>query len=184
MEETSFDSTSEFVQPASMEEARAALEEIKIAKKELGLEKKEIAEETRQLRAEYSSKTSKRATAGKGVGGLVSKKVGKASKKVASYRSSYDRKNLAEELEPLEERRAAIEDELLELDRQKLEIEKWMSAQKLETEQEKAAQKAAKASETVAQTAQIELLTSLKERGILTEEEFEAEKELVLAGDE
>jgi hypothetical protein len=113
-----------------MEEARARLDEVKLRKKELNLENKQVSEEMRVLRAEYSTETGKRATRGKGVGALISKDLGRAAKKAASLRNSYDRKDLAVQLEPLEDRRAAIEEEIIALDAEKLEIEKWMSAQK------------------------------------------------------
>ena len=173
--------------PTSMEEARARLDEIKLKKKELQLEKKQVSEEMRKLRAEYSTKTGKRATRGKGVGAVLSKDLGQATRKVASLRNSYDRKNLSVDLEPLEERRAAIEDELIELDRQKLETEKWMSDHKGEqgkpkSAPTKAAPQPAAVEETDARIAQLEQLASLKERGILTDAEFEKEKQRILGG--
>jgi predicted nucleic acid-binding Zn-ribbon protein len=186
MEQTAFSPTADPIPPDSMEEARARLEEIKLEKKELNLEKKQVSEEMRELRAEYSTDTGKRATRGKGVGALISDDLGRAAKKVASVRNSYDRKGLAIELEPLEERRAAIEEELIALDAEKLEIEKWMSAQKSgtgkSTRKETTPASSPAATDTDARIAQLEQLASLKERGILTDEEFLAEKQRILAG--
>jgi len=118
MEQTSSNPAPDFVPPASIEEARARLDEIKLRKKELNLEKKQVSEEMRELRAEYSTKTGKRATRGKGVGAVISDDLGRAARKAASLRNSYARRNLSVELEPLEGRRAAIETELIELDKQ------------------------------------------------------------------
>lgn len=187
MEQAPPSPTAGFVPPASMEEARARLEEIKLEKKELNLEKKQVSEEMRVLRAEYSSETGKRATRGKGVGALISDDLGRAAKKAASLRNSYDRKDLAVELEPLEERRASIEEQLIALDAEKLEIEKWMSAQKSgtgkSTRKETTPASSPAASDADARVAQLEQLASLKERGILTEEEFLAEKQRILSGE-
>ena len=139
----------------------------------------------RETPALYSTKTGMRATRGKGVGAVISDDLGRAARKAASLRNSYDRRNLSVELEPLEERRAAIETELIELDKQKLETEKWISAHKAGAEKrqsapKKAAPQPAAAGDADVPVAQLEQLASLKERGILTEAEFETEKQRIL----
>jgi len=180
--------------PTSMEEAKAQLAEIKLKKSELTTAKKNVIEQQRQLRAEYTDNVRDRSTAGKGVGALISKDVGKAAKKVASLQNSYDRKDLATELEPLEQQRVEIESAIAELDQQKLRIDKWMADEKAAAKTSKAAPAPAVA-ETQQQTppatppaasddriAKLKDLASLKESGILTEEEFQAEKQRILAG--
>ena len=184
--------------PRSLEEAKAQLAEIKLKKNELSVAKKGVMEAMRQRRAEYTDKTRDRATAGKGVGALVSKDFGKARRKVASVQNSYDREALARDLEPMEKQRAQIEAEIAKLDQDKLRIDKWVA-------DEKAAAKASKAAKAASTPAPVKLpprqetpvaapaasddriaklkdLADLKESGILTEEEFQAEKQRVLAG--
>jgi len=108
---------------------------------------------------------------------------------VASLQNSYDRKDLATELEPLEQQRVEIEAAIAELDQQKLRIDKWMADEKAAAKTSKAAPAPAVA-ETQQQTppasddriAKLKDLASLKESGILTEEEFQAEKQRILAG--
>ena len=180
--------------PTSMEEAKAQLAEIKLKKSELTTAKKNVIEQQRQLRAEYTDNVRDRSTAGKGVGALISKDVGKAAKKVASLQNSYDRKDLATELEPLEQQRVEIESAIAELDQQKLRIDKWMADEKAAAKTSKAAP-APVAAETQPQMppatapaasddriAKLKDLASLKEFGILTEEEFQAEKQRILSG--
>ena len=153
-----------------------------------------MIEQQRQLRAEYTDNVRDRSTAGKGVGALISKDVGKAAKKVASLQNSYDRKDLATELEPLEQQRVEIESAIAELDQQKLRIDKWMADEKAAAKTSKAAP-APVVAETQQQTppatppaasddriAKLKDLASLKESGILTEEEFQAEKQRILSG--
>ena len=186
--------------PRSMEEAKAQLTEIKLKKSELSVAKKGVMEAMRQRRAEYTDKTRDRATAGKGVGALVSKDFGKARRKAASVQNSYDREALARDLEPLEKQRAQIEAEVAKLDQQKLRIDQWVANDKAAAK----ARKAAKAASTPApaklpkqatpaapvaapaasddRIAKLKDLADLKESGILTEEEFQAEKQRVLAG--
>ena len=189
--------------PRSMEEAKAQLAEIKLKKSELSVAKKGVMEAMRQRRAEYTDKTRDRATAGKGVGALVSKDFGKARRKAASVQNSYDREALARDLEPMEKQRAQIEAEIAKLDQHKLRIDQWVA-------NEKAADKARKATSASAapakpskqeppvaaptaapvaapaasddRIAKLKDLAELKESGILTEEEFQAEKQRVLAG--
>ena len=186
--------------PRSMEEAKAQLAEIKLKKSELGVAKKGVMEAMRQRRAEYTDKTRDRATAGKGVGALVSKDFGKARRKAASVQNSYDREALARDLEPMEKQRAQIEAEIAKLDQHKLRIDQWVANEKAADK----ARKAAKAASTPApaklpkqatpaapvaapaasddRIAKLKDLADLKESGILTEEEFQAEKQRVLAG--
>ena len=186
--------------PRSMEEAKAQLTEIKLKKSELSVAKKGVMEAMRQRRAEYTDKTRDRATAGKGVGALVSKDFGKARRKAASVQNSYDREALARDLEPMEKQRAQIEAEVAKLDQQKLRIDQWVANEKAADK----ARKAAKAASTPApakpprqatpaapvaapaasddRIAKLKDLAALKESGVLTEEEFQAEKQRVLAG--
>jgi hypothetical protein len=186
--------------PKSMEEAKAQLAEIKLKKSELSVAKKGVMEAMRQRRAEYTDKTRDRATAGKGVGALVSKDFGKARRKAASVQNSYDREALARDLEPMERQRAQIEAEIAKLDQQKLRIDQWVANEKAADK----ARKAAKAASTPApakpprqatpaapvaapaasddRIAKLQDLAELKESGVLTEEEFQAEKQRVLAG--
>jgi hypothetical protein len=180
--------------PRSIEEAKAQLADIKLKKSELSLEKKNVMEQMRQRRAEYSNTVGERATAGKGVGALISKDVGKTAKKVASVRNSYAREALARDLEPLEQQRAEIEASIAKLDQQKLQIDKWVADQKAAAKTSKAASAPAVAKtqqKTPPSTApaaaddriaKLKDLAVLKESGILTEEEFQAEKQRILAG--
>jgi hypothetical protein len=122
---------------------------------------------------------------------------------VASVQNSYAREALARDLEPLEKQRADIEASIAKLDQQKLQIDKWMADHKAAA---KTAPKPAPTPEskpmptsTTAETrseappgststasderiASLKELASLKESGVLTEEEFEAEKKRILAG--
>jgi hypothetical protein len=191
------------VMPRSIEEAKAQLADIKLKKSELSLEKKNVMEQMRQRRAEYSNTVGERATAGKGAGALISKGVGKTAKKVASVRNSYAREALARDLEPLEEQRAEIEASIAKLDQQKLQIDKWVADQKAaakatpkpapakmsqaapasaaaETRNEAAAGSAATGPDERIES--LKELADLKESGVLTEEEFQAEKKRILAG--
>ena len=180
--------------PTSMEEAKAQLAEIKLKKSELSTAKKNVIEQQRQLRAEYTDNVRGRSTAGKGVGALISKDVGKAAKKVASLQNSYDRKDLATELEPLEQQRVEIEAAIAELDQQKLRIDKWMADEKAAAKTSKAAPAPVAAEKQLEvppapapaasddRIAKLKDLASLKESGILTEEEFQAEKQRILSG--
>lgn len=158
----------EFGTPASMEEAEARLQEIKYIKKDLSLQKKEVMEAQRIRREQYTEATRKRATRGKGLVSAVIPSVGKTSKKTASLQDSYGRKSLAKDLEPLEEERAAIEAEMLALDREKLELERWIA-------QEEAKEKA----EKERHEQHLDALDSMKEDGLLSEEEYEAGVERV-----
>jgi len=191
MDQTTQSSTeTEFVPPASMEEAKARLDEVKYKKKDLSLQKKEIVEQQRQRRAEYTDSERKRATMGKGVGAAISKDLGKAARKGANVVDSYGRKSMAEDLGPLEEQRQQVEAELQALDREQLELEHWITenkgadkAKKPAAKAEKPAPKAAAAVEPSAadqRIAQLKDLASLKEAGVLTEEEFQAEKKRIL----
>jgi Short C-terminal domain len=189
--------------PRSMEEAKAQLAEIKLKKSELSLAKKAVMEQMRQRRAEYTDAVRDRSTAGKGVGALISKDFGKTRRKAASVQNSYAREALARDLEPLEKQRADIEAAIAKLDQQKLQIDKWMADHKAAA---KAAPKpapakmskavpASAAAETRTEApagsastvsderiASLKELASLKESGVLTEEEFQAEKKRILAG--
>lgn len=198
------ETTASFSAPSSMEDAKAQLAEIKVKKQELSLQKKNIVEQQRQLRAEYTDNVRDRSTAGKGVGALISKDLGKASKKVASIANSYDRKALANDLEPLEAQRVEVEAQIADLDRQKLLLDQWIAEQKAagktksKTEGESKAEEgaapavaapaaaapavpAAAGSASDARIAKLKELAELKEAGILTDEEFQAEKKRVLA---
>jgi adenylosuccinate synthase len=180
----------EFVSPVSMEDAKARLDEVKYKKKDLSLQKKEIVEQQRQRRAEYTDSERKRATLGKGVGAAISKDLGKAARKGANVVDSYGRKSMAEDLEPLEEQRQQVEAELQALDREQLELEHWIAenkgaqqAKKPAAKAQEPAPKAATAAEPSAadqRIAQLKDLASLKEAGVLTEEEFQAEKKRIL----
>jgi len=182
------------VMPRSIEEAKAQLADIKLKKSELSLEKKNVMEQMRQRRAEYTDTVRGRATAGKGVGAVVSPDFGKTRRKVASVQNSYAREALARDLEPLEKQRADIEAAIAKLDQQKLQIDKWVADQKAAAKTSKAASAPAVAKtqqKTPPSTApaaaddriaKLKDLASLKESGILTEEEFQAEKQRILAG--
>jgi hypothetical protein len=190
------ESTASFTAPSSIEDAKAQLAEIKVKKQELSLQKKNIVEQQRQLRAEYTDNVRDRSTAGKGVGALVSKDIGKASKKVASIANSYDRKALANDLEPLEAQRVEVEAQIADLDRQKLLLDQWIAEQKAagktkskpdsepkakEESVAPAVVPAAARSDSDARIAKLKELAELKEAGILTDEEFQTEKKRVLA---
>ena len=192
--------------PRSMEEAKAQLAEIKIKKSELSLAKKDVMEQMRQRRAEYTDTVRDRSTAGKGVGALVSKEFGKTRRKAASVQNSYARKDLANDLEPMERQRAEIEAAIAKLDQQKLQVDKWVTEHKAAAQTAKAAPapaaaKKSKPAPTPAaaesrqqapaapapapsdeRIASLKELASLKESGVLTEEEFQAEKKRILAG--
>lgn len=190
------ESSAPFAAPASVEEAKAQLAEIKLKKQELSLQKKDIVEQERQLRAGYTDNVRDRSTAGKGVGALISKDIGKATKKVASVANSYDRKALANSLEPLEAQRVEVEAAIAGLDRQKLQLDQWIAEQKAAPKTKGAAKPqaapgaagsaapaaAADSPASDARIAKLKELAQLKEAGILTEDEFQAEKQRVLAG--
>ena len=181
-----------FIPPSSMDGAKAQLQEIKLKKQDLSLQKKQVMEQQRQRRAEYTERERSRATWGKGTGAAISKDFGKAARKSANVVDSYGRKSLAADLEPLEEQRQAIEAQIATLDRQKLELDRWIAERKNEEAAKKAAKKADKdaaAPRTARDTAtassedhiaQLKELAGLKEAGVLTEEEFQAEKKRIL----
>ena len=178
-----------FIPPSSMDGAKAQLQEIKLKKQDLSLQKKQVMEQQRQRRAEYTERERSRATWGKGTGAAISKDFGKAARKSANVVDSYGRKSLATDLEPLEEQRQAIEAQIATLDRQKLELDRWIAEHKNE-EAAKKADKDAAAPRTARDAAtassedhiaQLKELAGLKEAGVLTEEEFQAEKKRILA---
>ena len=194
MDQTTQSSTGRaFVPPANMEEAKARLEEVKFKKKDLSLQKKDVMEQQRQRRAEYTENERNRATWGKGAGAAISKDFGKTARKGANVVDSHGRTSLAEDLEPLEQQRQQIEAEIAALDREKLQLDQWTAAHKGEAKAKQSTAKAAaatpkpaagtKASSSDDRLAKLKDLASLKEAGVLTEEEFQAEKKRILEGD-
>jgi hypothetical protein len=108
---------------------------------------------------------------------------------------------LAQDLEPLEEQRQQIEAAIAELDQQKLRLDKWVADEKAAEKAAKEAKAAAKAAPAAAEVAppqpappdaapaasddriaKLKDLADLKESGVLTEEEFQAEKKRILEG--
>lgn len=124
------DSSLQQSEPTSIADAKAQLAQIKLKKQELSIQKKDILEQQRQLKAGYTDATRGRATIGKGVGAAINKDLGKAARKAVSVKNSYDRKGLADDLEPLELQRQEIEASIQQLDLEKLRLDAWIAEQK------------------------------------------------------
>jgi hypothetical protein len=130
MESSVLSQQSEPTPPTSIEDAKAQLAQIKLKKQELSLQKKQIVEQQRQVKASYTDATRDRATIGKGIGAAISPNHGKIARKAVSVKNSYDRKGMAEELEPLEMQRQEVEAAIQQLDLEKLRLDAWIAEQK------------------------------------------------------
>lgn len=96
----------------SAEEAKQCIAELKLKKRELQITKKAVQADEHQARAAYTDKTRRRSPAMRGGGS-----VGKVVRSVQSSSRASDRRHLAQQIAPLEGQKAAVEDQLLAIDR-------------------------------------------------------------------
>jgi hypothetical protein len=107
------------VSARSVAEAKIAIKELKLKKKEYALAKREISQTQKQIRAEYTDSVRQRGSKFRGGGGI-----GSFVRTVQTISRDADRRNLAQELAPLEQQKNAVESMINAIDRATLQIEK------------------------------------------------------------
>ncbi len=106
----------------SVAEAKIALKQLRLRKREIGTAMKSIMEQQREIRAAYTDKVRHRGSKIRGGGG-----VGRFIRAVQTSSRDADRKNLAKNLAPYEERRTQLERMASVIDRAIIQIENYIA---------------------------------------------------------
>jgi len=105
----------------SVAEAKIAIKELKLEKKEYALVKREISHQQKQIRAEYTDTVRQRGSKFRGGGS-----VGHLVRTVQTINRDADRRNLAQQLAPLEQQKNAIDATINAIDQTILQVERFI----------------------------------------------------------
>lgn len=109
------------VSAQSVAEAKIALKELKLRKKEYALVKREISQHHKQIRAEYTDMIRQRGSKFIGGGGI-----GRLLRTVQTINRDADRRTLAQQLAPLEQKKNGIEAIINAIDQMILQVERYI----------------------------------------------------------
>lgn len=109
------------VSAQSVPEAKIALKELKLKKKEYALVKREISQHQKQIRAEYTDMIRQRGSKFIGGGGI-----GRLVRTVQTINRDAERRSLAEQLAPLEQKKNAVEAIINAIDQMILQVERYI----------------------------------------------------------
>lgn len=109
------------VSARSVVEAKIAIKELKLKKKDYTLIKREISQNQKQLRANYTDGVRQRGSKFRGGGSI-----GSFVRTVQTINHDAERRNLAQELTPLEQQKNAVERIINEIDKAILQVEKFI----------------------------------------------------------
>lgn len=109
------------VSAQSVPEAKIALKQLKLKKKEYALVKREISQHQKQIRAEYTDMIRQRGSKFIGGGGI-----GRLVRTVQTINRDADRRILAQQLAPLEQKKNAIEAIINTIDQMILQVERYI----------------------------------------------------------
>lgn len=105
----------------SVAEAKITIKCLKLKKKEYALAKKEISQQQKEIRATYTEQVRQRGSKFIGGGGI-----GRIVRTVQTINRDADRRNLAEALAPLEQRKNKVETAINLIDQKILQIERYI----------------------------------------------------------
>ena len=151
----------------TVDDAKEVLQQAKTTKTELQAEKREINAQLAEMRAEYRQRVAHRipVRGGRGfLGGMI-----RGSR-------AADRAGTNDKVRPLEQRKAVVEAGLISLDRAIAHLKAWIAERGGGPAERPRAQSAPDDPFTM-----LDRLASLKERGAITAEEYEAKKAELLA---
>lgn len=109
------------VSAQSVPEAKIAIKELKLKKKEYALLKREISQHQKQIRVEYTDMVRQRGS--KFIGGGS---IGRLVRTVQTINRDAERRSLAEQLAPLEQKKNAIEAIIIAIDQMILQVERYI----------------------------------------------------------
>lgn len=132
-------------EPETLEEAEAQLEMMKLREKELRLEEKKVVEAQRLEREANTRNDRKGSTRGKGPVALFAPNVADTLDDAQDSMDDIRDRRTAKNLEPLDDQRAAIEEEIHEIEMEQAELEAWIAREEARLEAEEKAQKEAEA---------------------------------------
>ncbi len=109
------------VSAKSIAEAKIAIKELKLKKKEYALIKREISQQQKQIRAEYTDRVRQRGSKFRGGGSI-----GSFVRTVQTINRDADRRLLAQQLAPLEQKKNVVEAIINAIDQAILQIERYI----------------------------------------------------------
>lgn len=105
----------------STAEAKIALKELKLKKKEYSLTKREISQQQKQIRADYTDKVRQRGSKLRGGGSI-----GQLVRTVQTINRDAERRTLAQQLAPLEQKKDTIDSIINAIDQAILQVERFI----------------------------------------------------------
>ncbi|HAZ43283.1 MAG TPA: hypothetical protein DDW76_31075 [Cyanobacteria bacterium UBA11369] len=109
------------VSAKSIAEAKIAIKELKLKKKEYALIKREISQQQKQIRAEYTDRVRQRGSKFRGGGSI-----GSFVRTVQTINRDADRRLLAQQLAPLEQKKNVVEAIINAIDQAILQIQRYI----------------------------------------------------------
>ncbi len=109
------------VSAKSVAEAKIAIKELKLKKREYALAKREISQQQKLIRAEYTNSVRQKGSKFIGGGGF-----GRLVRTVQTISRDVDRRTLAQELAPLEQRNNTIDGIINAIEQAVLQLEKFI----------------------------------------------------------
>jgi hypothetical protein len=109
------------VSARTVAEAKIAIKELKLKKKEYALVKREISQQQKQIRADYTDQVRQRGSKLRGGGSI-----GRLVRTVQTVNRDADRRNLAQQLAPLEQQKNTVDGIINAIDQTILQVEKFI----------------------------------------------------------
>lgn len=109
------------VSARTVAEAKIAIKELKLKKKKYALVKREISQQQKQIRADYTDQVRQRGSKLRGGGSI-----GRLVRAVQTVNRDADRRNLAQQLAPLEQQKNTVDGIINAIDQTILQVEKFI----------------------------------------------------------
>ncbi|MCU0534324.1 MAG: hypothetical protein MUD14_10570 [Hydrococcus sp. Prado102] len=105
----------------SVIDAKAAIKELKLKKREYALVKKEITQQQKLIRAEYTDQVRRQGSKMRGGGQL-----GSLVRSIQTYNRNSNRRELADQLAPLEQQKNVVETVIHAIEQEILHLERYI----------------------------------------------------------